>query len=217
MTKQASKKVGSLVILLITLSMYLVFVTWNSSPLIDVWPLEGILWETIATVVIVVMLSWVLFQSRAFIIVPLITLAFLVVVIPVLKYPNELSITGSGDSCAHLSFAKWIIVNGHVDTAGNLYYSDQYGSHPGNGIIPATLSLISSISLGWSMNTVLTAVYSAYMLFLLTALKVVGRHMNEDADVVKALWLIATFTLAVNLPVYYGGVELGYVYVAGIL
>ena len=215
----ASKKGRCLAVLSMTITLftYLLSVTWNSSPFIDVWPLEGILWETIATIIIIVMLSWILFQSRASIIVPLITLAFLVVVIPVLKYPNALSIIGPWDSTAHFSFAKWIIVNGHVDTAGNLYYSDQYCFRPGNSIIPATLSLVSSISLGWSMNTVLVAIYSAFMLLLLTTLKTVEHYMNEDSDIVKALWLVAAFTLAINLPVYYGGVELSYVYAAGIL
>jgi len=199
----ASERGRSLVVLLMTisLSMYLLFVAWNSSPFINVWPLEGILWETVVAAIAIVTLSWMLFQSRASIIVPLITLAFLVVVVPVFKYPNALSIIGPGDSTAHFSFAKWIIVNGHVDTAGNVFYYDQYGYHPGNGIIPATLSLISSINLGWSMNAVLIAIYSAYMLLLLTALKTVEHHVNKNVSVAEVLWLVAIFMLAVGLPV----------------
>jgi len=208
-----------LVVLLMTISLstYLLFVTWNSSPFIGVWPLEGILWETVVVIMAITMFSWLLFQSKASIIVSLIVLTFLVVIIPVFKYLNALSIIGPWDSTAHFSFAKWIIVNGHVDTAGNLYYSDQYGYRPGNGIIPATLSLISSINLGWSMNAVLIAIYSAYMLLLLTALETVEHHVDKNVSVVEVLWLVAIFTLSVNLPVYYGGVELGYIYAAGIL
>jgi len=209
----------SLVVLLMTisLSVYLFFVVWNSSPLIDVWSLEGILWETVVAVIAITMLSWMLFQSRASIIVSLITLAFLVVVVPVLRHPNTLNIIGPWDSTAHFSFAKWIIVNGHVDTAGNVFYYDQYGYHPGNGIIPATLSLISSINLGWSMNAVLITIYSAYMLLLLTALRTVEHHVNKNVSVAEVLWLVAIFTLSINLFVHYGGVELGYIYAAGIL
>jgi len=214
-----SKRGHDLVVLLMTISLstYLLFVIWNSSPFIDVWSLEGILWETFVVVIAIAMFSWLLFQSRASTIVPLILLSFLAVIIPALKYPNALDIIGPGDSVAHFSFAKWIIVNAHVDTAGNLYYSDPYGYHPGNGIIPATLSLVSSINLGWGMNAVLVAIYSAYMLLLLTALETVEYHVNRNISVVEVLWLIAIFTLSINLPVYYGGVELGYVYAASIL
>jgi len=215
----ASERRRSLVILLmtITLSVHLLFVSWNSSPFVDVWPLEGVLWETVVVVIAIAMLSGILFHNRASIIVPLITLAFLVVVVPVFKHPNALSIIGPWDSTAHFSFAKWIIVNGHVDTAGNVFYHDQYGYHPGNGIIPATLSLISSINLGWSMSAVLAAIYSAYMLLLLTALKTAEHHVSKKVSIVEVLWLVAIFALAVNLPVYYIGVDLGYVYVASIL
>jgi len=214
------RKIRDLIIVLVItvmLSFYLLFVTWNSSPFVDVWPLKGLFWETVAVIVMVTILSCMLFRGTASIIIPLTTQAFLVVVIPVLKYPNALNIVGPWDSAAHYSFAKWIIVNGHVDTAGNLYYSGQYGFHPGNGIIPATLSLLSSISLGWSMNTVLISVYLGYVLLLLATLKMLEKSKLESMSMGKALWLIAIFTLAINLPVYYGGVELGYVFAGGIL
>ena len=209
---------GFFVLLIIgTLLFYLLLIVWNSSPFIDVWPLEGIFWETVAVVLVVTILSCVLFQSRASIIIPLITQVFLIVMIPVLKYPNALNIIGISDSSAHFSFAKWIVVNGYVDTAGNLFYSDDYGVHPGNGVIPATLSVLSSISLGWSMNIVLITIYSVFMLFLLATLKAFKQFILKNMGVTSALWLIAVSTLAVNLPVYYGGVELGYAYAAGIL
>jgi len=203
--------------IIVILSFNLLFVIWNSSPFVDVWPLEGLFWETVAVVIMVAILSCMLFRGSVSIIIPLIIQVFLVVVVPVLKYPNALNIVGPWDSAAHYSFAKWIIVNGHVDTAGNVYYSGQYGFHPGNGIIPATLSLLSSINLGWSMNTVLIAVYSGYVLLLLATLKMLGQLKLERVNMRKALWLIVIFTLAINLAVYYGGVELGYIFVGGIL
>jgi hypothetical protein len=201
----------------IVLALYLIFLTWNSSPFIGVWPLEGIFWETVAVIVAISLLSYLLFDSRASIIIPLITQAFLVVVLPVLKHPNTLNITGPWDSTAHYSFAKWIIANGRVDTTGILYYSDLYGYHPGNGIIPASLSLLSSITLGWSMNIVLIAIYTGYILFILATLKNFGWLKSESIDIRRSLWLLAIITLSISLPVYYGGVEIGYIYVGGIL
>ena len=201
----------------IVLALYLIFLTWNSSPFIGVWPLEGIFWETVAVIVVISLLSYLLFDSRASIIIPLITQAFLVVVLPVLKHPNTLNITGPWDSTAHYSFAKWIIANGRVDTTGILYYSDLYGYHPGNGIIPASLSLLSSITLGWSMNIVLIAIYTGYILFILATLKNFGWLKSESIDIRRSLWLLAIITLSISLPVYYGGVEIGYIYVGGIL
>jgi hypothetical protein len=208
-----------IIILLITLilALYLMFLTWNSSSFIDIWPLKGIFWETVAVIVATSLLSYLLFDNRASVIIFLITQAFLVVVLPVLKYPNTLSITGPWDSTAHYSFAKWIIANGHVDATGILYYSDQYGYHPGNGIIPVTLSLLSSVTLGWSMNIVLIVIYVGYILFILVTLKVFGLLNSKRIYVSRYLWLVAIFTLSILLAVYYGGVEIGYIYVGGIL
>jgi hypothetical protein len=211
------RRVFPVISITIVLALYLVFLTWSSSPFIGVWPLEGIFWETVAVIVAISLLSYLLFDSRASIIVPLITQAFLVVVLPVLKHPNTLNITGPWDSAAHYSFAKWIIVNGHVDTAGILYYSNQYGYHPGNGIIPASLNLLSSITLGWSMNIVLIMIYTGYILFILATLKSVGWLKSESIDIRRSLWLLAIITLSIPLPVYYGGVEIGYIYAGGIL
>ncbi|HDN01765.1 MAG TPA: hypothetical protein ENF42_02200 [Candidatus Bathyarchaeota archaeon] len=41
--------------------------------------------------------------------------------------------------------------------------------------------------------------------------------MLKRISAIKALWLIAILMMAISLPVYYGGVELGYVYVASLL
>jgi hypothetical protein len=83
---------------------------------IDVWPLEGIFWEMVATIIAICLLSYFLFDDRTSVIILLITQAFLVVVPPVLKYPNAPSITGPWNSVAHYSFDEWIIVNGYIDT-----------------------------------------------------------------------------------------------------
>jgi len=201
----------------IVLGLYLVFLTWSSSPFIGVWPLKGIFWETVAVIVAISLLSYLPFSSRASIIIPLITQAFLAVVLPVLKHPNILNITGPWDSTAHYSFAKWIITNGRVETTGILFYSDLYGYHPGNGIIPTSLSLLSSIPLGWSMNIALIAIYTGYILFILVTLRNIRWLESESIDIRRSLWLLAILTLSISLLVYYGGVEIGYIYVGGIL
>ena len=200
----------------ITLFFYFLWVILNARPFIDVWPLEGILWETIAILTVILIFSLASFRKEAFVAVSLTIQVFLVVTIPVLKYSNALNIVGPWDSVAHFSFAKWIVVNGYVDTAGHIFYADQYGFHPGNGVIPATLSLVTSISLSWSMNFLLIIIYLTYMLLLLATLNTVGTD-RDGGNAVKSLWLLAVFTLTVYLPVYYGGVELGYVYAAGYL
>ena len=218
--KMVSNKKEVFVIISITtsLALYLLFLSWKSTPFIGAWPLEGIFWETVAVIVVISLLSHKLFNKiTARLLIFLGIQAFLIVVLPVLKHPNALNIIGPWDSVAHYSFAKWIIVNGNVDTTGNLYYSNQYGYHPGNGIIPAILSLLSSISLGWSMNSVLITVYIGYMLFLIALFDKLRHSTQGKKDLNGFLWLLTIFVLSISLPVYYGGVELGYIYSGGVL
>jgi hypothetical protein len=204
-----------LLLVVATLALYLTYLRWNFSPYIDIWPLGEIFWETSFLLVLISLLSYLLFDSNASIIIPLITQAFLVVVIPVLRHPNTLSITGPWDSAAHYSFAKWIISKGHTDISGNLYYSDQYGRHPGNGIIPAMLNLLSSIELGWCMNIVIVIVYVVYLLLIFALLD--NFVFLKENSLGRYLWLLALFTLSVQLNVYYGGGDIGYIFVGSFL
>lgn len=214
-----SRHKGSLIVLFMTiaLTIYFIFLTRNSRVLIDVWPLEGIFWETAITIIVLTLLSYLLFRNLSLIIFSLSIQAFLVILIPVLKYPNALNIIGPWDCVAHYSFAKWIVETGYVDTAGNLYYWDQYGHHPGNGVLPAVLSIVSSISLGWSMNIVLSAVYLGYILFLMTTLKRFGLPGLKNTKINTILWLTTSFAISIYFFDYYGGVELGYIYTGFIL
>jgi len=204
--------------LIAILSAYLVFIARNPQALIGVWPLEGIFWETTATILVITLLSYMLFRNLASVIVASIIQVFTVVILPVLRYPNTLNLIGPWDSVAHYSFAKWIVVNGYVDTAGNLYYSKGYGFHPGNGIIPAILNLLSSISLGWSMNIILMSVFSGYILILIATLESLGFLRQERTGGFNNIfWLVAILTVSIFLYVYYGGGELGYGYTGYIL
>lgn len=198
---------------MITLTSYMVFLIESSRQFIDVWPLEGVFWETTITILALSMLSYILFRNWASVIFSLSVQVFLVILLPVLKYPNALNIIGPWDSAAHYSFAKWIIEKGHVDTAGNLYYSSSYGFHSGNGILPATLSIVSSLNLGWSMNAVLVVGYLGYVLFLMATLKGLGHLKQERVGLGDVLWLLAIFTMSIYLPDSFCGQGLGFVYV----
>jgi hypothetical protein len=162
------------------------------------------------------LLSYILFNNKSSIVIPLAIQVFLAVIIPVLMYPNALNIADPWDSIAHYSYAKWIVVNNHVDTAGNLYYSEQYGFHPNNGIMPAILNLLLQIDLGWCMNIVLIVSYLEYMLFLLALLEPEYLSMRK-INFNRWLLLIAIFTLSIKLPDYYSGAGLAYAYVSSIL
>jgi hypothetical protein len=200
-----------------SVSYYILFLTESSRQLIDVWPLEGVFWETTITILAVTMLSYMLFRSWASVIFSSSIQAFLVVLLPVLKYPNALNIIGPWDSAAHYSFAKWIIEKGYVDTAGNLYYSSSYSFHPGNGILPAVLSMASSIGLGWSMNVLSITAYICYILFILATLERLGLLKRGKAGVGDAFWLTAIIAISVQLSDYFHPGGLGYAYVGLIL
>jgi hypothetical protein len=162
------------------------------------------------------LLSYILFNNKSSIVIPLAIQVSLVVIIPVLMYPNALNIANPWDSAAHYSYTKWIVVNNHIDTAGNLYYSRQYGFHPNNGITPAILNLLLRIDLGWCMNIVLIVSYLEYMLFLLALLEPEYLSMRK-INFNRWLLLIAIFTLSIKLPDYYSGAGLTYAYVSSIL
>jgi hypothetical protein len=135
--------------------------------------------------------------------------AFLVVVLPVLKYPNMLSLIGPWDSVAHYSFAKWIIEKGYVDIGGNLYYSFQYRFHPGNGILSAILNIVTTLKLGWSMNTILIIVSLVYIWFIFTTLGKLYLPRRTS----HIFLLLALYSMSIHLHVYYGGGQLAYAYV----
>jgi hypothetical protein len=211
------KKGKNFVVPLMTIALifYLTLLTLKSTSFIDVWPLQRIFWETIS-IIMISLLSYILFNNKSSVIIPLTIQVFLVVIIPVLMYPNALNIAGLWDSTAHYSYTKWIVVNNHVDTAGNLYYSEQYGYHPNNDIMPAILNLLLRIDLGWCMNIVLIMSYLEYILFLLALLEPEYLSMRK-LNFNRWLLLIVIFTLSIKLPDYYSGTGLTYAYVSGIL
>ncbi|MEM4583208.1 MAG: hypothetical protein QXD50_05050, partial [Desulfurococcaceae archaeon] len=178
---------------------------------VDTTPLDDIVLETTVFVVIISLIARHTFQTvKASILFTYIIMVAMVIYLPLLKYPNDLWLYGPWDSSAHYSFALWIAEKGYVPVNNELFYSDQYGHHPGNGLLPAILNIISQLNpLSVSMSIVLLASYITYAT-LLTALVVPANTLNKS-NYLLILSLLTLFTL--YLP-YYGGVELAYAYVA---
>jgi hypothetical protein len=145
---------------------------------------------------------------------------FLVGAIPVLRYYNELLMVSPWDSVAHYSLAKWIIEKGHVDASSTLYYlqTEQYKFHPGIEMLPATLSILTTLDLGISMNTVWFASYISYALALIVAIKYLSHPDSKRLRNVNIAIFIATvIMLMVRISPTYGGSELGYAYLGPFL
>lgn len=178
---------------------------------VDITPLDDIVLETTAFLVIISLIARHMFQAvKPSILFTYIIMVVMVIYLPLLKYPNDLWLYGPWDSSAHYSFALWVAKKGYVPVNNELYYSDQYGHHPGNGLLPAILNIISQLNpLPVSMSIVLLASYTTYAI-LLTAL-VIPADAFSKSKYLLILSLLTLFTL--YLP-YYGGVGLAYAYVA---
>jgi|GEM_PF-1807685 len=219
---QTSYKLGFLILVTITIlvSAYLALVIERSNSLLE-WPLEGMLIETVTILSILTILARKLFHSAvSMVLLVAIIQIFLIGIIPVLRYCNELYMVSPYDSVAHYSFAKWIIEKGHVDRDGVLYYSqtEQYKFHPGNGILPATLSILTTLDLGISMNVMWFTSYLSYVLALIATSKYLSRpNLRGLSNVNVAIFIIAIIMLLVRVSPTYGGSELGYAYLGPLL
>jgi hypothetical protein len=131
---------------------------------------------------------------------------FVVLFLPLFKYINVFYINGPWDSVAHYSFSLWILQFGKIDTLGYTYYAREYGYHPGNGLIPAMLSLVAHIRLDLNMNILLFISYLNYLIFIYIFIINLLR-MNFDfygfKDYVVLITLITTLTYV--YPYYSGG------------
>jgi len=197
------------------LMFYLILLNARSSYFIDLWVLENILVETIIVITATIVTAWFIFRKTmsTSLFVSIILLSLLIA-IPVIKYPNNLLLYGPYDSTAFYSFTKWIVDTGHVAANDELYYSDQYGNHPGIAVIPAVLQIITGLDapLTVAMNIVLAVGYSTYTLVLLCALKRLGtRQYNEF---LSYLFMLSFVTFFMFFNPYYRGVEIGYSFVS---
>jgi len=208
---------------IITISLLtLVFVAYflnlihNSKAFVDAWVLEGILWPSLTLLIIIALLSYLLFPNKKAVVFSLSIYTFLIIILPILKYPNKINIVGCWDSLAHYSFSNWILLSGSIPHNANLIYSILYGFHPGNGVLPSILSLVSKMTLGFSMNTILISSYLVYILLLYSITVSRQPSRAKETPLITYLFISAIFSL-LFLWYYYVGMTISYGFIAIIL
>lgn len=195
----------------------------KSTAFVDLWVFEDCLFETILFFVLLLLLSMLCFSeiNSSCLFFCIITICLLIN-IPVIKYNNPLGIYGVWDSIAHYSFSKWILYQGCIPTKDEVLYSRYYGFHPANGLLPAILSIVSFIPLGFSMNITLMICYTTYIVVLVMLLKTlkVGNFFKavrpKDEKLLNYLITTMLFSIMFFRP-YYGGSEITYAFVSLIL
>jgi len=210
-------------VLELLLAVYLFLVYRNSSSFVEPWPLASILIETIIIILCVVILAWPIFRKAesAFLFTSIILLTLLIAV-PVIKYTNDKLLYGPWDSSAFYSFTKWIVENGRIASNNELYYSYEYGHHPGIAVIPAVIQIItgSNLPLTVSMYLTLVTTYIIYILIFLITLKllVIPTTSNKLGKYFTTyLVLLSAKAFFMFFYQYYMGVAIGYGYVGLIL
>ena len=208
----------ALLILVLTaiLACYFLLAQYKSS-LVEEWLLKHFWFETILVISLIYSLAFIFFKQLTTI---LIFISFfyisIVVILPVLLIDNMIKIFGPWDSAAHYSFAKYIMVYGYIPREG-LYYSYEYLYHPGNGLLPAILSLFNLLDLSLNMRVILFIAQYLYLLFIIISVKYV-----LGGDLERINWsivlLIGAFLILFFAPSpYYGGTELGHLFLSILL
>ncbi|MCC6056516.1 MAG: hypothetical protein LM583_07565 [Desulfurococcaceae archaeon] len=184
---------------------YLFYLKLNSTAFIDPWPLHGFAIETILLITTAMIIVFKIFRRLIAILIFTLYYTFIVLFFPVFKYINIFYINGPWDSIAHYSFSLWILQYGKIDTLGYTYYAREYGHHPGNGLLPAMLSLVTHIRLDINMNFLIFISYSNYLIFIyILVINLLNKNLNFYGfkDYVVLIALITTLTY-VN-PYYTG-------------
>jgi len=219
------RKILLIILLACIFIIYLFYLTINSKAFIDPWPLHGVVIETVLVIIIVMIVVFKIFRHPIATLIFTFYYTFVVLFLPLFKYINVFYINGPWDSVAHYSFSLWILQYGKIDTLGYTYYAREYGYHPGNGLIPAMLSLVAHIRLDLNMNILLFISYLNYLIFIYVFIINLLR-MNFDfygfKDYVVLITLITTLTYV--YPYYSGGtlvfgvvVALLYIFLTSIL
>ena len=201
-----------LILVLIAILAYYFLLAQHKSSLVDVWLLEDFWFETILLIILIYLFAFILFK-QLFTILTFISFFYILIVVtlPVLMIINAIKIFGPWDSTAHYSFAKYIMIYGYIPWQG-LYYSYEYLYHPGNGLLPAILSLINFVDLALNMRIILFVAQYLYLLFIIVSTRYV-----LGGDLERITWsnvmLIVAFLVSIFAPSpYYGGTELGHLF-----
>jgi len=231
-SERKSNTLGSWIILGIIVILGLYFININSkiTPFTDEWVLNDIFIEFVIVTLLLAFLSYVLFSSiissSLFFNVIILTL---IVLTPLLKYVNAVSLASPHDSLAHYSFALWIVKYGHVAPLEKLYYTSTvggpYASHPGNGLTPAILHISTGIPLDHSMNLVLLLNYIGYVIIILLILsKIMSKKNFSHSDFssnTTSPFVLFLMVLAITSTIYvspaYAGNHISYLYVGLLL
>ncbi|RLI87254.1 MAG: hypothetical protein DRP01_02305 [Archaeoglobales archaeon] len=195
----------SLMLLVLSLIYYIVEVSCHATAFKDLWILDRILSYFLLTAIMILILtrSGALFENVfANTIFTSILIIGIVAVTPIIKYLSPLAIYGTYDALAHYSFSKWILINGKIAQNNELYYSFEYGFHPGNGLIPTFISLLSNIPLDIAMSFVMLLGYIVYVLVFHILLSTV----NINVSTLAILFGISTLYFYVS----YCGTALSY-------
>jgi len=186
--------------------IYLFYLTLNSKAFIDPWPLHGVVLATVLVIITTMILVFKIFRRPTAVLIFTFYYTFVVLFLPLFRYVNVLYINGPWDSVAHYSFSLWILQYGKIDTLGYTYYAREYGYHPGNGLLPAMLSLVAPIRLDINMDLLLFISYLNYLIFIYIFIINLLRkylHLYGFKDHVVLITLITTLTYV--YPYYSGG------------
>lgn len=182
-------------------------VAQRATVFVDGWVMENIFCFFTATLLILLISSSIILNNSIsrFLLFSTYIIA-LIVLTPVLKYPNPFNIYGIWDSLAHFSFAKWIVMFGHIPQSGEVMYSENYGFHPGNGLIPAFIHIITKIDLGITLE--LTLIMS-YILYTIAFILLVKYHVKHSKSAFSLILLLFTYSFILISP-YYTGLFIAY-------
>jgi len=156
------------------LAIIFAYYTWvmiNQRGYNDGWVFKGLISVYIISLAFLITLSIV--GSRPFSSL-LIALTFISmnILTPVIKYGY--SPYNPNDSMAHLSFAKWIFVNGRIPTIDTpLYYAkpDKYSFTPAMHILSAIVAAVSGVPIGYFITILLVVQNFTFYLSVILILK----------------------------------------------
>jgi len=201
-----------LILVLTAILAYYFLLAQYESSLVEEWVLKNIWFETILIISLIYFHAFMLFKRLTTI---LIFMSFLyisiVVILPILLIDNTIKIFGPWDSAAHYSFAKHIIIYGHIPWQG-LYYSYEYLYHPANGLLPSILSLINFVDLALNMRIIVFVTQYLYLLFIIVSIRYVLGSDSERITWTNVMLIVAFLVLIFAPSPYYGGTELGHVF-----
>lgn len=199
---------------------YMLFISSEANVFVDLWVFETITLQAMTFLIILLLLSFLCFRCNALSACLFYSVACLssLILTPIMKYPNSIMMYGAWDSLAHFSFSKWILENGYIPTNNELFYSSQYGFHPGNGLLPSFMSLATLLPIGLSVNFILIVCYATYVIIFYAILKILimqpkSRGVYLWNNVTLYLLLVLVFSM-MFFPPHYGGVEIAYPFVA---